>query len=366
MSEKISAGVISGPGKLEIHEFEKPELENGAILAKVEAAGVCGTDVNILKGGLNLDWPIIPGHECVARIEEIGGKVEKRDVSGKLLKEGDRIVWHPGITCGTCYACVILQEPTMCSNRFVYGLSTCKKYPYLLGEQAEYVYVTPNTPVIKVPDELDTDTLSSILCGGMNLLHGIERIGGIQIGDQVVIQGSGPVGIAATIFALESGASRIVVIGGGSTRLKFIKKLHPEIHVIDIAKLSSPEKRVEMVKEIMDGMGADVVIESAGTPEAFRESIMLARPAGKILEFGNYTDKGDTAIKPHLITKKQLNIMGCWGATTRHLFKFVRFLAPRRDKYPLKEMVTKYALKDIHKAYKDVENLNVIRAVITP
>jgi D-arabinose 1-dehydrogenase-like Zn-dependent alcohol dehydrogenase len=98
----IKAVVMPEPGHLELREFPKPELKEGLMLVRMLMAGICGTDRRIFEGRMPLDFPIIPGHENIGVIEEIAGEV--KDVYGRPLAVGDRIVWDAAYwTCGECY-----------------------------------------------------------------------------------------------------------------------------------------------------------------------------------------------------------------------------------------------------------------------
>ena len=118
---------------LAIETFPLPELREGEILVKVEAAGVCGSDVHMWEGkDPRIRLPMILGHEGVGEIVEMKG--EKKDVYGLPLRVGDKVLWNRSITCGHCYFCKVKMEPSLCPDRWVYGIhTTCSTPPYLLS-----------------------------------------------------------------------------------------------------------------------------------------------------------------------------------------------------------------------------------------
>ena len=124
---------------LVMRTFPIPTLKEGEVLVKIEAAGVCGSDVHMWEGrDPRIRLPMILGHEGVGEIVEING--EKRDVHGRPLKRGDEVLWNRGVTCGHCYFCKVKMEPSLCPNRWVYGIHTsCAEPPYLTGNYSEFL-----------------------------------------------------------------------------------------------------------------------------------------------------------------------------------------------------------------------------------
>lgn len=350
-----------------LKEFPLPkEVENDAALLKNEMAGVCGTDVHLWHGRLKIPLPVILGHENVGVLAKLGKGI-KTDLLGNELKEGDRVIFASSISCGKCYYCSIAMGPTRCLFRKTYGITlSSKNPPHLFGGYAEYIYLLPGASIFKLPEDIPTEAIIAFGCAAPTMVHAIENIGGIEPGDYVVIQGAGPVGLFGVILALESGASRIIVIDKNLNRLRIAKKLGAD-YLINIEELNNQKDRIEKVMELTDGIGADVVLECSGSPEAFQEGILLCRDSGKYAEIGHYTDKGPIAINPHYITKKQLKIYGSWGMAPRHYFKALRIIKHTGKKYRLDEIIShKFALKDATKALKMVEDGEVIKAVILP
>ncbi len=108
---------------LEVREYPLPDdIEVGAMLVKVEMAGICGTDVHLRKGQLPIPRPIIMGHETVGVIECLGEGLST-DWTGAVLREGDRVTWSAGMLCGYCHHCAVIRQPTRCLNRRAYGIS---------------------------------------------------------------------------------------------------------------------------------------------------------------------------------------------------------------------------------------------------
>ncbi|HEY8410393.1 MAG TPA: alcohol dehydrogenase catalytic domain-containing protein, partial [Pyrinomonadaceae bacterium] len=224
MKTSRAAVLTNYEAPLELREFPlPPSIEPGAALVKVKLAGICGTDVHLWHGQLPIPLPVILGHETVGVIEELGAGLTK-DWAGKPLSTGDRITWSSSINCGECYYCRVKPEPTRCLKRKAYGISyDCSVAPYLFGGYADYIYLRPGTAIFKLPEQLPTEAVVGAGCALTTSLHGIERIG-VRIGDNVVIQGSGPVGLACLAVAKASGAAQIIVFGGPPHRLQIAKR----------------------------------------------------------------------------------------------------------------------------------------------
>jgi threonine dehydrogenase-like Zn-dependent dehydrogenase len=144
-------------------------------------------------------------------------------------------------------------------------------------------------------------------------------------GDNVVVQGTGPVGLAAIAVARVAGAAKIVAIGGPKHRLELARRFGAD-ETIDIAELPAVEARREAVLAAVGPYGADQVIECVGYPDAVNEGIPLCRDGGQFLVLGQYADAGNISFNPHTITRKQLRMIGSWGFEPRHVDRAIRLL----------------------------------------
>src|SRR5438132_5738824 len=197
MSEAKAAVLEEFNAPLVLRKFPLPAaLEPGAALARTEMAGICGTDVHLWKGQLPISLPVILGHETVGRLEAIGEGLE-RDWTGQPLKAGDRVTWTSSASCGQCYYCAEKGQPTRCPQRRAYGIGyRCDQPPHLLGGYAEFHCLQPGTNIFKLPEDLPTEAMIGAGCALITAIHGAERTG-IPWRDTVVVQGAGPVRIAA-------------------------------------------------------------------------------------------------------------------------------------------------------------------------
>lgn len=361
----VRAAVMRQPGQpLVIENFAEPELEPGAILLETIYSEVCGTDVHLYHGRLSgVHYPIIPGHISVGRIARLAGPVT--DIEGHPLQEGDVVTFldvHE--TCGDCWFCLVAKASTRCPHRKVYGITYSSKEG-LLGGWSEYIYLKPGVKVIKLPENVSPERFIGGGCGLPTALHAIERAG-IILGDSVVIQGCGPVGLSAAILAQLSGATQVIVVGAPQKRLEMALAIGADA-VINIEE-HGPQERVERVRELTGGRGADITIEATGNPLALSEGMRMTRDNGRYVVVGQYTDAGDVAINPHWdINRRHLEIRGIWGIDFSHLYRSLRVLARHGERFRWERFISKvYRLEEANQALADVEELKVVKAVIKP
>ena len=349
---------------LEIREYPLPEKPPaGAALVRVEMAGICGTDVHLWHGQLPIPVPVILGHETVGRIASLGEGLD-RDWRGQPLAEGDRVTWASSVVCGECFYCRIKRQPTRCLKRKAYGISYCANDPpHLHGGYAEYILLRPGTAIFRLPDALPGEAVVGAGCALWTAIHGVERMG-MDWGDVVVVQGAGPVGLAAVAVAREAGASRIIVIGGPAHRLERARQFGADA-LIDIAESGDRKQRV--LDSTPGGFGADVVIECVGHPAAVAEGLEYGRDGAKMLVLGQYGDAGPTPINPHLITRKQLQLHGSWGFEARHVLAALELLERAGDRYPFASAVThRFPLDQANEALETTREWRSGKTVIVP
>jgi len=357
--------VIEAPGgPVRIREFPEPELEPGAALLRTQYTEVCGTDVHLLHGRLDAaPYPLIPGHINVGTIEATAGDVT--DALGGPLSEGDLVTFldvHE--TCNACWQCLVAKSTTRCPSRRVYGI-TYGVEDGLLGGWSERIYLKPGVRIVRLPESVTAERFIAGGCALPTALHAIQR-GDVRLGDNVVVQGSGPVGLMATALARLAGANRVILVGAPQRRLEVGERLGADA-TIDITATPIEERR-ERVLELTSGHGADVTIEATGAPEAVPEGMHLTRDGGVYVVVGQYTDAGEVAVSPHHdINRKHLDVRGCWGIDFSHFYRSIEVLARHGDTPEWESVISGfYPLDDAAQALADVENLRVVKAVLKP
>ena len=350
---------------LEIHELAIPPLEPGAILVKVEAATICGSDVHALHGRLTqvTQLPLVPGHEIVGRIVQLGEGREK-DAADQPLRVGERIVWAYA-WCGRCYYCTIARQPTLCPNAKMYGYGPCDVPPYLIGGFSEYAYVRPACHVVKAPEDLDARVVSSATCALRTIVQGFERLGGLKIQESVLILGCGPVGLYALAMALVSGAAKTIVLGAPQKRLALAEQWGAH-HTINIDQVPNAEERKKLILDLTEGRGPDVVIECAGPSAAFKDGLDLVRRGGRFLVIGQ-TDPTPISIVPSMINLRNIDIIGVAAATVAHFYKALQFVRNNQQRFSFLDLISNtYRLEEANTALESMARLQEIKPAILP
>ncbi|MGB8405599.1 MAG: zinc-binding dehydrogenase [Mycobacterium sp.] len=317
---------------VELRELPVPALEEDAILVRVSAATMCGTDVHIADGQLSgpalAKLPLILGHEIVGTVVALGPS-RRTDSLGRPLAEGDLIAWSYSF-CDRCYWCTVAKQPTLCDNRRMYGWGPADVSPGLTGGFAEYAYVMPRCRVVKVPPELDPKVAASATCALRTAVHAFESIGPLRPSDTVVIQGTGPVGLYATAYALAAGAGQVISIGAPAQRLAIARRWGAD-HVLDVASTTAAQRR-EAVLESTSGRGADVVVECAGVADAFSESLEMVRRGGKVAVVGA-SDPTPSMVSATNFNLRQIAVVGTVAADVSHYHRALEFLVRQRTRF---------------------------------
>lgn len=345
-----------------MQEYSLPIPEKGEVLVKITAAGVCGSDVHMWRGNdPRTPLPLIMGHEGVGKVVAVGDK--RSDLFGSVVHEGDEILWHRGVNCCNCYYCLVIKEPSLCENRKVYGINRgCSDYPHFRGCFAEYILLDENTILFPVPQEIDSAVIVSTSCSGSTMAHAFDLVSP-QLGDTVLVQGPGPLGLYAVAFARAYGAGEIIVIGGTNSRLE-LSRAFGATQVINRHQMKQ-EERYEKVMDLTGGKGVDYAVEAVGATNAVEEGVTLVRAGGVYLSTGFGEPRGTVMLDCFRdIVHKNLRLQGVWVSDVRHTYMAYRLLLKNPDLFG--RMIThKYLLEDVNSALKSMESKEAIKAVIT-
>ncbi|HEB31220.1 MAG TPA: zinc-binding dehydrogenase [Spirochaetes bacterium] len=263
----MQAAVWHGADDLRIEDVRTPVLEKGEVLIKVKATGICGTDLMIYKGKFpRARPPLVPGHELAGEIVEVNEVPEG-------IKTGNMAVVNPLISCGTCVACR-MGIPNVCQKLRVLGND-------LDGSFAEFVKVSWKKLYI-IDDDFPTDKASLVEPSAV-AYHGIKR-SGCEVGDFVVVQGAGPIGMLTAMVARIAGASGVALTEVRKYRLELAEKLG--FIALDPAKYDV----VKEIKSLTNNRGADIVVNAAPVRQAAEQMTKLIRPGGKIVVFALYKE----------------------------------------------------------------------------
>lgn len=346
-----------------LREFEVPAAAPGDLVVASSYGGICGTDLHLQQGHLAIPIPLVLGHEGLGVVRDLGEGVTS-DANGAPLAVGDTVMWASSISCGQCVPCRAHREPTLCENRQTYGVNRAVGAgPSLSGSWAEAIYLRQGTTVVKVPDGVDHVAAMAFACAGPTMVHALRERRPVVVGEVVVVQGSGPVGLAAAAMAQLAGAARVIIVGGPRERLDLAERAGIGHHHVDILT-EGAAAALDRVIELTGGRGADLVIECAGVPAAVGQGLRLVRRSGSYLIVGQYTDAGDTMINPHQIVYRQLDVVGSWAFTGAHLMEYVNLLPDLISRFDLRSLVTTFPLDETQRAVEQVASGAVMKAVL--
>lgn len=340
-----------------------PALQPGEILVEVTAATVCGTDVHISAGNFPqlATLPLVMGHEGTGRV--VATNERQVDVNGRALETGSPIVWaHPW--CGHCFSCAVAEEPTICENTAGYGWGPSTN-GRLNGTFAEFFIVSPESKVLVVSEQLEPALVSSATCALRTVMHAMTRIPRIRFSDQVVVLGSGPVGLYAAAVALACGAAGVHLIGGPQERLSFTEDWGLAT-CFDIFSSNHDDRRAQILDHT-GGRGADLVIECAGPAVAFNEGLDLLRQGGAYLVLGQ-AHRESVPVDTTGLKVRQQNIVTSLSAEIVHFHEAISFLEHFSDRFHLDQIVRthRYSLDQVSDALSAMRSGEAMKPVIYP
>jgi len=257
----LKAAVFMGKEDVQVLNVPKPSIHADEVLIKVAYCGICGSDITAYKTG-NYVVGLTIGHEFSGTIEKVGSKVEDLEV-------GDRVTGNGVIPCGKCSFCMS-GKPSLCESMEMPGAT-------LNGAFAEYIKL-PARIIYKLPEELsllDATLVDPLAC----VLHSI-KLSSFKPLDSVLIQGAGPLGVL-TLETLKKSAGKIMVTEVSDGRKKLAQDLGADL-VIDPKEENLPA----VIERQTDGLGVDVVFDTAGVPETLSENFTLVRKGGEIMVVG--------------------------------------------------------------------------------
>ncbi len=368
MAEKGRVVVAAEHGKpFEIREYDLPDPEPGAIILKMTQAGICGSDLHIWRGDqVNQDLPPtgrVMGHEGTGVVYKMGDGVTT-DSLGTPIKEGDRLMHVAVFPCYRCHMC-IRGDTNWCANR---QYPAADVYPYFTGTYADFLYLPPRHPAFRVPDELPDDILGYINCAIGTVTQGLINAGAHE-GQYVVIQGAGGLGLNAVAMAKDMGADRVIVLDRLENRLRLAEEFGAD-YTINIEEYNTPETRIQRVKDLTKGRGADIVMELVGRADLLAEGVEMLSNGGTFVEIGDIIPGPQVSIDPSRLLQGK-RIIGSLMYRPSTLAAILDNMVKNQDKVPFHKIVShKFKLGDINEAFPQAEwsqrQTDVTRAMLVP
>jgi 2-desacetyl-2-hydroxyethyl bacteriochlorophyllide A dehydrogenase len=344
----MRAVTFQAPGEVRVEERPMPELQapDDAVV-RIDATGVCGSDLHIYHGRLKIEPGFTIGHEYVGTVLEAGDAVTR-------VSAGDRVAGCFQTACGNCFHCM-RGEYQRCVESRSFGLGATMGS--LQGTQAEFALVPrANLVLQRVPDGISDDV--ALFAGDVmgTGYHGVAS-SGLQAGETAAVLGLGPVGLCAVQAALLAGA-RVLAIDSVEQRLAMAESFGATpLH------LTEQDVRSE-VKRLTDGRGGvDVTIDAVGHTDVLDTAIRLTRACGRVQCLGIYAERGE--IHLGLAWLKSLTVRGGQANVIAHLDPVLSMLAAGQlDPSPL---VTHHmSLDEAAQAYELFDRREALKIVLTP
>jgi len=347
----MKAAVVEQIGVITVKEVPKPDLIPGSMLVRVEACAICGSDIRIFrKGDPRATLPRIIGHEIAGIVEEVGSGV-------KGYKAGDRVTIAPGHGCGKCKYCMNGMGNVCIDPRPSVGYASS-------GGFAQYIVppvnVVENGFVNHIPDNVSFEeaSMAELLACCINAQERAE----VKKGDTVLIMGAGPAGCMHIELARARGASKIILTQRSLPRLKIAyEKFRPDVIIA-----GEGQDVVEKVKAETDGLGADVIIVAAPSPQAQELAFSMIAPRGRINFFGGLPkDNKFITIDANIIHYTECSVTGASSSLGRHNREALELIS--RGLVDAKKYIThRFSIDQALEAFTAVENKEAIKAVIFP
>ena len=330
----IAATYTQG-GRFEVAETPVPELHEGDVLLRVEAASICGTDTKIIRSGhrkLKDGQRIILGHEFAGVIEDVRGDAGR-------LKKGMRVGVAPNWGCGCCEAC-IRGLANYCPDYSAFGIESD-------GAHAEFVRVPAKAisqgNVVPLSDGLAWEEAS--LAEPLSCVVNAQSAVHIAPGDAVAVYGCGPMGLLHIILAAASGAGKVIALDINEARLESALKAGAT-HAV----LSDKEDVAGRIKEITSGL--DVVITAVPVAAVISEGLDLLAPFGRLCLFaGLPKDKPEATINANAVHYKNLLVTGTTGGSNKDYRKALGLIQSRR--VDVRQIIShRFSLREMGQAYE--------------
>lgn len=323
--DSMRAWILGNPDELTLGEKPVPVPGKAEVLVRIDAVAICATDLEVIhygspariEGGLPFNKNWTPGHEYMGTVAALGPGVDEFAV-------GERVTVEIHAGCGQCKRC----------RQGMY--TACLNYGQNYGEVnkghrangfttdggfKEYAVNNINT-LIRVPDQMSDEEATLVVTAGTSM-YGFTELGGLLAGESVVVIGPGPIGLLAVAVAKSLGADPLVLTGTRDNRLAIGKELGAD-HVVNVRNENAPE----FVRRLTRGLGADYVMDTAGTQDSINEAVKMVNRGGKIC-LAAFPHEPVSVDLPH-IARNNVYVYGIRGEGKSATHRAMAFMASRR------------------------------------
>ncbi|WP_425498138.1 zinc-dependent alcohol dehydrogenase [Oceaniferula marina] len=349
------AAVLEAKETLSIKEFPLREIRDDEILVKVEACGICGTDIHCYNHDPFDLTPVVLGHEGTGEVVQVGKNITMDSV-GKPVQAGDKIVTS---IMETSQHCMIAKynplRANLCDDLQIYGLLPDSPDNHFNGYFGEYLIIRPGSTFFVVNEmSLELRTLiepAAVVC------HALDRAkqssSRLNFRSRILVQGCGPIGLLMIAVLRTHGINNIIALDGNNDRLEMAKSFGAD-HVINYKDYPDANAVAEAVGDLTKGVGVHFGFQVTGVPIAFANIFKMVRRGGTVIEIGHFVDGGEASINPHEdICKKEISLIGSWVYNSTDYPNAYHFLQrAERIGLPMESLIThKFPLEQIQEAF---------------
>jgi L-iditol 2-dehydrogenase len=334
------------PHSVELRELPVPAIGEEDVLFKVEAVGICGSDLHQYTGtqSWQVNYPVVLGHEFAGCIAKLGSRV-------RGFKEGDRVVSETAAVLPSDSALIRQGLYNLEPNRLGFGYGVDGAMAPLVSVPARCLHHVPTSLIF------EKAALTEPCCVAYNAVCVNSRL---QPGNTIAVIGPGPIGLLSAMLAKLSGAGHIIVIGipADAKRLGIAKQIGA-----DTILGAQDEDVVEWVKNFGDGYGLDLVIDAAGVSASLKLALDIVRPAGQITKVGWGPQPIGFSLDP--LVQKAVTLQGSFSHNWPIWEKVISLLATGKiDLDPILNRIS--PLNEWHEAFEEMHSGTIVKGVLQP
>lgn len=349
----MHAAVLEGLKRVAIREVPVPEIGGDDILVKVDACGICGSDIRIIStGNRRVRYPQIIGHEIAGTVVKVGKN------RSRAFKVNDRVSLGADIPCGKCALCKT-EASNLCEAKVAFGHEIPGGFAQFLKLDS---HTLDNGPVVVIPKGADVTPEELALCEPLACCINGMRGSRMSKGKTVLIVGAGAIGCLLAMLARHMGASHVALCDIDSERLKAA-----EVCGADSLVLAGEQQFKKLVSDVTSGRGFDIIIVACSSTEAQGNALRSVRKRGVVNFFcGLPAEARHARIDSNLVHYNEVVITGSHGSSPAHHKEAVELVL--RKKIPLSRLISRtFPLKEFHLALEEMAtNKSNLKILILP
>lgn len=345
----------------QIVEVKIPELQNQEILVRNEYVTLCRSDLLTFLGKRKEKTPTLLGHEIVGRIDKMADGAPQSDLLGQSLQVGDRITW--AIFASDPNSPMALAGlPQKADDLFKYGHETITSESHLHGGLSEYIILRKHTPIVKLDESIPLPVVTIINCA-VATVAGALRLADDLTGKNVLISGTGMLGIIACAMSKAKGAANVIALDINPQRLELTRLFGADHNLILPAE---PQHLSAVAREQLGNLPIHTMIDFSGAPDAMENGLELLAIGGTAIWIGSTYPQRNVQINAEKVVRKILTIKGLHNYNSQDLITAVDFIQKHHNLYPFEQLVQGgFTLDQVDAAFQYAIENNPFRVGIT-